>query len=236
MQGLDAVVHLAAAGIADRRWTRARMREIEESRVAGTRALARSLAALDAPPRALLSASAIGIYGAADGFLAGVARRWEESAATFAAPGRREVRLRIGNVLTPRGGLLAPLLPWFRVGLGGTAGDGSAPLSWISIDDAVWAIHRLLADDAVEGPVDLVSPAPDTFAGLARALGRTLGRPAALRAPAALVRAAFGRMADETVLDGVRVEPRALLRMGYRFRDAELEPALCRLLGQGRRP
>ena len=245
-EGLDAVVHLAGAGIADRRWSPARKELIASSRVDGTRALIDSLATLDRKPRAFVAASAIGVYGdrgdtlcdettgAGEGFLAEVGQRWEAEIARAAEHGMREVRLRLGIVLSPEGGMLAKLLPIFKLGAGGPLAGGRQWISWVSIDDVLWIAMRALFDAGVAGPVNTVSPHPVRQLDFARLLGRVLRRPAFAPTPALAVRSLYGReMADETALSSTRVNPARLTEGAYRFRDEQLETALRRLLGRG---
>lgn len=242
---IDAVVHLAGAGIADARWTEARRKEIRESRVRGTRALAEALAGLARPPRVVVGASAIGFYGeagdawldekspAGTGFLADVTREWEAAWAPLDAAGTRRVYLRTGVVLSPAGGALAKMLPAFRLGLGGPVGDGRQWWSWITIDDLVGVVGRALSDEALRGPVNAVAPEPETSAEFARTLGRVLRRPAVLPAPAWALRLALGRgLADEALLASQRVRPGVLAAAGHRFRHEKLEAALRHLLGR----
>jgi uncharacterized protein len=242
LEGVDAVVHLAGESVG-RRWTRAHKQRIVDSRVEGTRLIARACASLARPPRVLVSASAIGIYGIAapgtvdetsppgDDFLAEVCRRWEDAAAPARAVAR-VVHLRLGVVLTPAGGALAELLPVFRAGVGGPVGSGRQVTSWVSLDDTLAAILRALFDDALAGPVNVVAPGPVTSAELAAALGRVLRRPAALRVPAAAIRLAFGELGELVLLGGVRVDPRRLRDAGFAFDDPTLEPWLRRVLGR----
>ena len=245
LDGIDAVVHLAGESIAGGRWTAERKRRIHESRAHGTRALADALAALPRPPRALVCASAIGIYGdrgdqaldetspPGDGFLADVCRAWEAATAPLAGRGTRVVHLRFGVVLTPAGGALAQMLPPFRVGLGGPVGSGEQWLSWIGIDDVVGAIHHALVTDALDGAVNAVAPAPVRNRAFATALGRALGRPAFIPVPAAALRLALGEVADALLLSSTRVFPTRLAASGYRFRTADVDAALRHVLGTG---
>ena len=247
LDGLDAVVNLAGAGIADRPWSVARKREIVESRTAGTGLLACALALLARPPRVLVSASAIGWYGDGGdavldeqaapgaGFLGETCRAWEEAAAPALAAGIRVVHPRIGIVLSPRGGALAKLLLPFRLGAGGSLGSGRQWWSWITLDDVLLSIEHALHSDALRGAFAAVAPEPVRVRDLAGALGRVLGRPALVPAPAVALRAVLGReFADAMLLAGQRVHPHALLASGFAHRDAELEPALRRLLGRVR--
>jgi uncharacterized protein len=242
---IDAVVHLAGAGIADARWTAERRREIRDSRVVATRALAETLASLPRPPRVVVGGSAIGFYGdggdawldetspAGSGFLAELTRAWEAAWAPLDRAGTRRVYLRTGVVLSSRGGALAKLLTPFRLGLGGRVGNGNQWWSWISIDDQLGAIGHALATDSVRGPLNAVAPMPVTSFEFARTLGRVLGRPSALPAPAWALRAALGRgLADEALLASQRARPATLAATGYRFRHEKLEAALRHVLGR----
>ncbi|GIX49643.1 MAG: hypothetical protein KatS3mg131_3854 [Candidatus Tectimicrobiota bacterium] len=246
LEGLDAVVHLAGENIARGRWTPEKKARIRDSRVHGTRLLCETLARLERPPQVLVSASAIGYYGnrgdellreespPGDDFLAQVCRDWEAATAPAAARGIRVVNLRLGVVLSPRGGALAQMLTPFRLGLGGVVGTGRQYISWIAIDDVVEIIHFCLLTESLKGPVNAVAPQPVTNAEFTRTLGRVLRRPTLLPLPAAVARLLFGEMADALLLASTRVEPARLLASGYRFRYPELEGALRHLLGKPR--
>ena len=241
---LDAVVHLAGESVAGGRWSAARKQRIRASRVAGPRSLVRSLARLEDPPSTLVCASAIGFYGSrgdepldeesasGKGFLAEIGREWEAAAAEAEELGLRVVMLRFGIVLSPAGGALAKMLPPFRLGGGGRLGTGRQFMSWVSIDDAVGAIHQALQDKDLRGPVNVTAPEPVTNERFTRALGRVLGRPTLFPLPASGARLLFGEMADEMLLASTRVVPRKLERSGFRFHDPRLEGALARLLGR----
>jgi len=159
-------------------------------------------------------------------------REWEAAAAPAREAGIRVVHLRIGMVLTPRGGALARMLPASRLGIAGRIGSGGQYLSWISIEDLIGAIHRCLADRSLSGPVNAVAPNPVTQAEFARTLARVLRRPLGPPAPAALLRALFGELADAVLLTGQRVRPGRLILSGYEFRHITLEEALRDLLGK----
>ena len=247
LRGTDAVVHLAGAGIADRRWTPAQRNRIRESRTRGTTLLAGALAEIrdDGGPSTLVSGSAIGVYGDAGdhlldedgprgtGFLADVCIAWERATERAGSAGIRVAHARTGVVLTPVGGLLAKQLPLFRLGLGGRLGSGRQYLSWISLQDEVAALLWLV-DREVEGPVNLVAPSPVTNAEFARSLGSALGRPARLPVPAAMPMVMFGRdLVRELMLASTRVRPRVLEDGGFAFTDPELGPAL-RVMVAGR--
>jgi len=240
LEGCDAVVNLAGARIAPARWTAAHKRQVWESRVASTRLLSGVLARLRNPPRVFLSASATGYYGSRPweevldedsapgrGFLASLCVEWEAATSPAREAGVRTALLRTGPVLSARGGFLGPLLPLFRLGLGGPVGDGRQGVSWIALADWVEAVHFLLAHAELEGPVNLTAPHPVQFREFARTLGRVLRRPALLRVPAFAVRLVFGReMAEEVLLSGQRAVPRRLLEAGFTFRHPELGGAL----------
>jgi uncharacterized protein (TIGR01777 family) len=239
LRGVDAVVHLAGASLADGRWTAARRQQILESRVASTALLARTMAALgDAGPRVLVSGSAIGYYGdsGADwvdedsapgtGFLPDVVRAWEAAAAPAEGAGIRVVRARLGVVLGRDGGALAKMLPPFRAGVGGPIGSGRQYFSWIALDDAAGALEFLAGSPDARGPVNVVAPHPVTNTELVRALGRALGRPAVLPLPAAAVRVLFGEMGEATLLAGQRVQGARLASLGFACRWSELGPFL----------
>ncbi len=241
---LDAVVHLAGENIAGGRWNAARKARIRDSRVEGTGALCRGLAALDPPPATLVAASAVGFYGdrgderldesssAGSGFLADVCQEWEAAAAPAREAGIRVVHLRIGIVLTPAGGALGQMLLPFKLGVGGVIGSGRQFMSWIALDDLVAAILHAAVTDGLEGPVNAVAPNPATNAEFTKTLGRVLRRPTILPMPAFGARLAFGEMADHLLLGGARVEPTRLMEMGFEFGHPTLGGALRHLLGR----
>ena len=240
---LDAVVHLAGENIAGGRWNAARKARIRDSRVEGTGALCRGLAALDPRPATLVCASAVGFYGdrgderldesspAGSGFLADVCQEWEAAAAAAREAGIRVVHLRIGIVLTPAGGALGQMLLPFKLGVGGVIGSGRQFMSWIALDDLVAAILHAAVTDGLEGPVNAVAPNPASNAEFTKTLGRVLGRPTILPMPAFGARLAFGEMADHLLLGGARVEPSRLLETGFQFGYPDLGGALRHLLG-----
>lgn len=244
LEGLDAVLHLAGENIAAGRWTRRRKARIRESRAVGTRLLSRTLAGLADPPGVFISASAVGFYGdrgegqlderspPGSGFLAEVCRQWEAATEPAAGAGIRAVQLRTGMVLAAHGGALAKMLPIFRLGLGGRLGSGRQYVSWITLDDVAGAVGRVLLDETLRGPVNLVAPQPVTNRRFTAALGRVLKRPTWLPAPALALRIVLGQMAEELLLAGARVMPKRLLDAGYQFLHPELEAALRHVLGR----
>jgi hypothetical protein len=244
LDGVDAVVHLAGETVAER-WTEERKRAIRRSRVDATRTLAEALARLAHPPRVLVCASAVGLYGSrgdeplteqstpGDDFLAGVVRDWEGAAEPATRAGIRVVKLRFGVVLSTRGGALAKMLPAFRMGAGGRIGSGKQWMSWISLDDAVELVVRSLHDDALSGALNAVAGAV-TNAELTRALGHALGRPAVLPVPMFMLKTMLGsEMVEGTLLVSQRVEPRRLRELGHTFRHPTLDDALRAALAGG---
>jgi len=237
---LGACVHLAGAGVADRRWTARYKAEIRASRVLGTRTLAGALAKLSPPPAVLVAASAIGWYGdtggrevdesapAGQSFLARLVQDWEAAAGPAADAGVRVVHTRSGLVLTSRGGLLARLLPPARLGVLPRFGSGAQVMSWISLSDEIAAIRFLLGREDISGPVNLTAPAPATNAEFTAALAAAVGRrdPRWLRAPAPALRLAVGEASVE-LLTSARVLPRRLQQAGYEFRSPTLPEALA---------
>jgi hypothetical protein len=246
LEGTDAVIHLAGENIAAGRWTAARRDRIRDSRLRGTTSLADAISRLRRAPRVLVSAAAIGIYGnrgdelldddSSPGppgrFLGDLCREWEAAADPARRAGIRVALPRFGAVLSPAGGALAKMLPVFRAGLGGPVGGGRQWMSWLSVEDAVGAVHHALFTGSLDGHFNAVAPTPVTNAEFTRTLGRVLGRPALLPVPAVALRVVFGAMADETVLPSARVVPSRLLASGYAFRHPRLEDALRFELGR----
>lgn len=242
LEGLGGAIHLSGASIAAHRWTEAWKREMTDSRVQSTRALAITLASLRRPPPVLLVASAIGFYGdrgeelldetsaPGSGFMADLCRQWEAAAWPAIDAGIRVVHLRLGVVLGPGPGALGKMVPLFRLGLGGRLGSGRQWMSWISLADALGAMLFALETPTVSGPVNLTAPNPVTNAGFTRALARQLGRPAFLPAPAFALRLALGEMADEALLASARVFPSRLTTAGFRFAYPTLTQALAAAL------
>lgn len=242
--GFDAVVHLAGENIAAGRWSEAVKRRIRDSRVEGTRRLCEALAQLEAPPKHLVCASAIGYYGdrgeevltedsaMGTGFLAEVCRDWEAAADPARAQGLRVVHLRIGVVLSPRGGALQKMLLPFRLGAGGVVGSGRQYWSWIALDDVAGACLHVLTHPELTGPVNAVSPHPATNREFTQTLGRVLRRPTVFPLPGFAARLALGEMAEALLLASARVVPQRLLSSGYEFRYPDLEAALRHLLGR----
>ena len=244
LRGVDAVVHLAGAGIGDKRWTTDYKREILESRTKSTTLLSSALADLAEGPKVLLSGSAIGYYGesidatfiesspAGPGFLADVCVQWEQATSAAERAGIRVAHLRTGIVLSPKGGALKKLLPLFKLGAGGRMGSGRQWQSWISIDDEIGAIEHLLSA-SVSGPVNLTAPRPVTQAEFTKTLAHVLRRPSFVPVPSFGPKLLLGsELADALLFTGQRVLPEVLGASGYSFVHHDLESALRALLNR----
>jgi uncharacterized protein (TIGR01777 family) len=242
LAGADAVVHLAGAGIGDRRWTDDYKRELVESRTKGTALLADRIAECSQRPGVLLSGSAIGYYGPNDDreldehspagtdFLADLCVQWEAATAPAAAAGVRVAHLRTGIVLSKQGGALKKMLPLFKLGAGGKFGKGDQWQSWISLPDEVGAIIHLLTAD-VSGAANLTAPTPVRNREFAKTLGTVLHRPSVVPVPAFGPKLLLGgELADALLFTGQRVLPTVLQASGYQFQHPTLDVALRAVL------
>lgn len=242
MDAADAVVHLAGAGIGDKRWTEDYKRTILRSRVDGTTTIATAIARATDPPNVLLSASAVGYYGetgdeGADesspngqGFLADVVRQWEAATAAAETAGVRVVHARTGVVLSAEGGALGKVLPLFKLGLGGRLGNGQQWMSWIAIADHITALRFLLDRADLAGPINVTAPEPVRNRDYTKAIGRAVHRPALAVVPATALRVALGGFADEGVLVSQRVVPARLEDAGFPFTYADIDSALTAIV------
>lgn len=236
LEGVDAIIHLAGAPVADKRWTKKYKAEILNSRLMGTTTIAK--AAAEVKPDVFISASAIGWYGESgnravvesdrvgDDFLAAICHEWE--AAADLATNVRTVKLRTGLVLDPTGGALGKMLPLFRLGFGGKLGNGKQWWSWITLHDVIRAIDFALVED-ISGPVNLTSPNPVTNQEFTSALARALHRPALFPAPAFALKAALGGFSTE-VLGSKRVIPQTLQEAGFTWDYPHITEALNALV------
>jgi uncharacterized protein (TIGR01777 family) len=241
---INAVIHLSGENIGEGWWTAEKKKRIIDSRTQTTGLIAKTIAKMKTPPKVFLCASAIGYYGdrgdafmdESDGpgrdFISDVCSQWEASTQAAIEAGIRTVNLRIGVVLSPQGGALGKLLPPFRMGIGGKIGSGLQYMSWISIDDAMGAIHHTMYDEHVAGPVNLVAPNPATNLDFTRTLAKVLSRPAYFFVPEIAIKTVFGEMGRETILSSTRVRPGVLTATGYPYRHPDLETALRHLLGK----
>ncbi len=244
LDGFDAVINLAGEPIASGRWTKIKKQEIRHSRLESTNTLCKALASLKHPPKVLISASATGFYGdrgnsllteessSGEGFLASVCREWEAISQNATKIGVRVVNLRLGIVLTPRGGALAKMLPPFQCGVGGMLGSGNQFMSWIALEDLIRIIYHSIHDEKISGPVNAVTPQALTNASFTKILGSVLKRPTAIPMPAKVARILFGELADEALLASQRVDPRVLTDRGFTFQLPQLEEALRFMLGR----
>ncbi len=242
-EGIDAVIHLAGAGIGDARWTPERKQLLVESRTASTRLLSETIAGLDDKPSVFLSGSAVGFYGdrgadllteadpAGKDFLADLCVQWEAAAEAAEAAGIRVVYLRTGIVQSTRGGALKEQLWLFKLGLGGRMGDGKQFISWISIQDHVRAMLHLIETSGLSGPVNLTAPNPVDNTEFTKTLGHVLGRPTLVPIPKFGPVLRLGKeLAEALLYTSTRVKPKALLDDGFEFDHTNLEGALRSLL------
>ena len=235
---LDAAIHLSGANVAGQPWTLEYRKKILDSRVQTTLSLGEMLISLPKPPRVLLCASAIGIYGSrgdeiltedsgpGEGFLADVCQEWESATGDVEAAGIRVVHLRFGVVLGRSGGMLHKLIPLFRMGLGGKLGNGRQWTSWIALPDLLRVVQFCMETDSMRGPVNVVAPQPVRNAEFTSALGKALGRPTVLPVPATALKVVFGTMANETMLSSLRVLPVRLVEAGFHFELGDIDSAL----------
>src|SRR5262245_15279595 len=229
LEGSDAVIHLAGENISSSRWSETKKKRILESRTRGTRLLVATLAGLSRPPKVLIGASAIGIYGdrgkellsedssPGRGFLAEVCKAWEAETQPASKLGIRVVNLRIGIVLSSAGGALSKMLLPFRFGVGGVLGSGQQYMSWITLDDLCRVIGHAMTVETLTGPVNAVAPRPVTNREFTSMLAGAVRRPAFLPVPRVAARFALGELADALLLASTRVVPGKLLASGFRF-------------------
>ncbi|MCC7010735.1 MAG: TIGR01777 family oxidoreductase [Acidobacteria bacterium] len=240
IDGAHAIVNFTGAGIADRRWTDARKRELRASRVLPTRSLVAAVRAATRRPAVFVQGSAVGYYGTGDGarevdesfpagrdFLGELCQAWEAEAQPAAALGCRLVTLRTGVVVSSRGGVVARLKVPFLLFAGGPIGSGRQYLSWIHEDDLVSMVLWAIATPAVEGVYNATSPNPVTNARFSAALGRALHRPSVLPVPPFFLRLVYGEMAQAMLIEGQRVVPRRAVDAGFVFRYPEIDPAVA---------
>ncbi|UQX00858.1 TIGR01777 family oxidoreductase [Streptomyces sp. RerS4] len=237
LDGCDAVVHLAGAGVGDHRWTAAYKKEIRDSRVLGTAAIARAMAAHPTPPPVLVCGSAVGYYGdtgdrrvdesapAGRGFLASVCVEWEAAARPAREAGIRTAHARTGLVVSAEGGAWGRMFPLFRAGLGGRLGDGRQYWPFISLHDEIAALRHIIDTPSLSGPVNLAAPEPLTNREVTAAMGRVLHRPTVFAVPAPALRLVLGEFSED-VLVGQRAVPTRLLESGFAFTHPGIEQAI----------
>jgi len=237
LDGCEAVVHLAGAGVGDHRWTAAYKKELRDSRVLGTAAIAEAVASLHTPPRVLVCGSAVGFYGdtgdrpvdesapPGNTFLSTLCVEWEEAAAAAEEASVRTVFARSGLVVSRKGGAWARLFPLFRAGLGGRLGSGNQYWSFIALHDHVAALRHLIDTDTLEGPVNLTSPEPVTNREATAAMGRALHRPTPFPVPPTALKLALGEFSED-ILTSQRVLPTRLLESGFTFAFPTIDEAI----------
>ena len=242
LDGIDAVINLAGEAIADKRWTGAQKQKLCDSRWTITQRISELILASTTPPAVLISGSATGYYGDLgevvvteeepphNEFTHKLCARWEQIASSAESDRTRVCLLRTGVVLAAQGGILAKMLPPFKLGLGGPIGNGRQYLAWIHIDDMVNGILWLLDND-LSGPFNMVSPYPVRNERFAHALGHALDRPAILRVPATVIRLLMGE-SSVLVLGGQRALPKRIEAAGFVFRWYDLDEALGNILGK----
>lgn len=242
LNGFDAMVHLSGDNLSSGRWTEDKKRKIRDSRIGSTLLLTTALQELEKKPEVFVCASAIGYYGnrgdeimtessePGEDFLSWVCRDWERAVDPATVAGVRAVNLRIGMVLSGKGGALKKMLPGFAAGLAGNLGDGNQYVSWIDINDLVNIISFAIENKEVVGPVNCVAPDPVKNKDFTKTLAKVLSRPAVIHAPAFGLRIAFGEMADAIILSSTRVMPERLTALGFAFEHPTLEQALRHVL------
>lgn len=241
ISGFDVVIHLAGETIFGR-WSKAKKNRIWDSRVKGTEHLSLALAEAPEKPQVFISGSAIGYYGnrgdetlseesaPGTGFLSEVCQQWEEATMPAVQADIRTVHLRTGIVLSTTGGALAAMLTPFKLGLGGRVGNGRQWMSWIDVADMVGAIHHIIKNGLIQGPVNMVAPKPVRNAEFTSTLASVLARPAIFPMPAFVVKTLFGEMGEQLLLGSQKVEPAKLISSGYPFRHRDLRNSLEGLL------
>lgn len=240
LEGVDTVVHLAGAPIAQR-WTAKAKKDILESRVQGTRLLAEAILKQSNPP-AFISASGANYYGfnqgelldesapSGDGFLAEVCRAWEEAAGALIDHGVRTAFMRTSIVLSSKGGALAKMITPFKMGVGGRIGSGDQKMSWISLPDLVNLYQFVIENESIHGPVNAAAPKPVSNTVFTRELGTALGRPTFIPLPEAVVKTLFGEMGEETVLADLGLIPAKATAHGFQWTTPDLASALLKVL------
>ena len=229
LEGFDAVIHLAGKNITSRKWNEKVKKEIFQSRCRDTWLLAEGLSRLKSPPKTFICASAVGIYGnrgdetlteksaPGKGFLADTCVQWERAASRVEERGVRRVSTRFGVILSPKGGMVARMLPIFRMGLGAIVGSGKQYMPWVALEDVLGSIYHCLMTEKIKGGVNVVSPGLETNETFSRKLAKGLHRPLFLRLNASLLRFVMGEMADELLLASTKCLPKILEESGYIF-------------------
>ena len=244
LEGFDSIIHLAGAGIGDKRWSKKRKKLIRDSRVKPTNNLSKIISNLKNPPKKLLCASAVGFYGnrgtevidetsePIDDFLSTICQEWENSTSAASESGVNVIHMRTGIVVSPFGGALAKLLLPAMMGAGGPVGGGKQMQSWISLDDEIYAIHHLMMEESCNGAYNLTAPKPVSQKQFMKVLGKVLRRPAFIPLPGFVLKLMYGEMGKKLVLEGQDVRPSRLLESGFKFTHTELEDCFRNCLGK----
>lgn len=243
LENFDAVINLSGENIANKRWTTEQKKKIRDSRVNSTQLLAETLAKLQKKPKTFISVSAIGFYGdrpnenltelspySKNDYLSETCVEWENAASLASSAGIRVVHPRFGIILSPKGGAMAKLLLPFQFGAGGIIGDGKQIMSWIALDDVIYALHYLLMNENLRDAVNFTSPNPVSNYEFTKTLGKVLHRPTIFPVPSFAAKLVFGEMADALLLSTARVKPAKLEEAGFKFSYPNLEDALRHLL------
>lgn len=236
-EGLDAVINLAGASIAQKRWTSGQKAHLRDSRISSTRAIVEAMSRCEKPPAVFISMSGVNYYpeggapksesdSAGDSFLSRLCMDWESEAMQAGQAGIRTVILRMGVVLDGSGGAMEKMLPAFRLGLGGRIGSGKQGFPWIDMTDLLNVILFAIETQSLSGAVNVVHPNRVSQGEFAALLAGQLNRPAILPLPGWLVRVLFGQMGEEMLLADIKVAPDKLLREGFHFKQDNLQSAL----------
>jgi len=238
----DAVINLGGEGIADKRWSAKRKQQLLDSRIGLTNHLVKCLARLEKRPEVMISASAVGWYGAHDEtpltedsacheeFSHALCEAWEKEAAAVGDLGIRLCIIRLGIVLEKNGGVLKRMLPPFYFGLGGRIGSGQQYMSWVHVNDVIRAVHYLVDDNSLSGVFNLTAPGTVSNTQFTQTIGKVISRPTLFSLPAFVVKTIFGEMGERLLLMGQSVVPHNLLQAGFSFDFPDLDGALTDIL------
>ncbi len=249
LEGFDVIIHLAGENITNKKWTEKQKKKIFDSRVLSTKNLAVAIAGLQNPPKLFISASAVGYYGdrpdeyihessvtIKGDFLADTCNEWELATQAVSSRGIRTINARFGLVLGAGGGIVSKLKPLFNFGLGGVIGSGKQLMSWIAIDDLVYAINYIIHNESISGPVNFSAPKSVTNQEFTTCFARLLSRPMFMHIPSFVLKIFMGEMADSLLLASCRVKPNKLVENGYEFAYPEIQDALKLALNKAYRP
>lgn len=247
LNGTDGIINLAGENIAQGRWTENRKSALWQSRVKSTKLLVDAIQKSSSPPRWIMNASAIGIYGdcanqdihefstPAKDFLGNLVSEWEAGLTPLTSSSTRTISLRFGLVLSEKGGALKKMLPIFKLGGGAVLGSGDQWVSWVSLRDVTRCIEMLATNDSLSGPYNCTSPHPVTFKSFAKTLAKVLNRPMFLKIPPFGVKLLFGEMGKATLLASCRAMPKRLVENGFEFKDSCLESTMAQLVSNCQR-